>query len=125
MEENKNNTGGKRVKKGGRSAVVPIVICACLVLALAGGYVGLCSWSEGRVLPHSRVQGLYLEGLERSQAAQRLEEVASRGDKITIDLIYDNTLVVFEAEKADPSLDIDSMLDEVTVNQPFLRRGAV
>ena len=96
MDEKKPNTGGKRLKKRTRRAVVPIIVCTCLVLALVGGYAVLCNWTENRILPNSRVQGLYLEGLEREQAYSRLEEIAARNSDLTIDLIYGKTTVTFE-----------------------------
>ena len=125
MAEKKPSTGGKRLKQKRGRGVVPIIICTCLLLALAGGYAALCDWAENRILPHSRVQGLYLEGLERHQARQRLEEIAARNTDLDIDLIYGKTVVSFETEKADLTLDIDPMLDAVTLDAPFLQRGAV
>ena len=124
MSEKKiNRTGGKRVKKSYKGLVAAI-ICGCLVLAVAGAYIGLCSWASDRVLPNSVVQGLHLEGLKRDQAEERLQELSTRYDNITIDMVYDGTVTVFEASKADVSFNIDAALDEVTVGGSFLGRGA-
>ena len=125
MKGKKAKQGGKRLKKAGRKPVAAIIVCVCLVLAVAGGYLGICHWTDNRILPHSRVQGLYLEGLEREQARQRLEEIAGRNGNLTIDLVYGKTVLPFETEKADLTLDFDALLDPVTLDAPFLKRGAL
>lgn len=48
------NSGGKRVKKGGKSPVIAITVCVCLAAVLIGGYLGLCTWAAGIFCPTAR-----------------------------------------------------------------------
>lgn len=64
------NSGGKRVKKGGKSPVIAITVCVCLAAVLIGGYLGLCTWAGWHILPNSEAAGVELGGLSRTQAGR-------------------------------------------------------
>ena len=90
MEEKKSGkrlaSGEGQPQKGGRRG---LIAAGALVVVLAAGYLGLCTWvgASGTTLPGTTAGGVELGGLTRSQMERRLEEELSQrysGREITL-----------------------------------------
>jgi len=70
---------GKRVLPGRPKKKWPWIAAACVVLALVGGYLGLCAGVSGggTALPNVTVMDVDLGGMTADQAAQALAQVGS------------------------------------------------
>lgn len=118
------NSGGKRVKKGGKSPVIAITVCVCLAAVLIGGYLGLCTWAGWHILPNSEAAGVELGGLSRTQAAERLEQAAGDWQGQSVALTFNGKSVPCELDKANLSFDTDAVLDQMTAGKRPSRCGA-
>ena len=70
-------SGEGQPQKGGRRG---LIAAGALVVVLAAGYLGLCTWvgASGTTLPGTTAGGVELGGLTRSQMERRLEEELSQ-----------------------------------------------
>ena len=71
------NQDGKRVARGPgmpRGGKIALAVVLVLVLALAGGYVGLCAYAgSSAFLPNTSIAGVDVSGQSREGAAAALE----------------------------------------------------
>ena len=71
------NQDGKRVARGPgmpRGGKIALAVVLVLVLALAGGYVGLCAYAgSSAFLPNTSIAGVDVRGQSREGAAAALE----------------------------------------------------
>ena len=116
---------GKRVQKKSRGPVIALIACACAVALLAGGYVGLCAWAGGHILPHSEAAGVELGGLSSQEAAEKLAQAAASYQGKTITLSFEQTRVLCELDQAGVAFDTEEVLRQLSAGTGgFLTRGA-
>ena len=116
---------GKRVKKSKKSLLISLITCGSAAVLLAGGYLGLCAWAGGHILPNSTAAGIELSGLNAQDAAARLEKAAQNLQSQTMTLTYEDTQVPLELDKAGPTYDSEAIFTQLSASEgSFLARGA-
>lgn len=118
-------SAGKRVKNRKKALLISLVACGGAAALLVGGYLGLCAWAGGHILPNSTAAGIDLSGLSAQESAARLEESARELQSRTLALTYEDTQVPLELDKAGPTYDSEAIFTQLSASQDsFLTRGA-
>lgn len=119
------NTGGKRVKKGGKAPLVIIgVIAGVLVLA----YVALCAYagSLDTFAPNRHINGIDVGGLTASEAQSKLETALLNQEIVVTDDTLQTQLTITVADLGytaeDFAGDAQFWMD-TDKGEPFLRKG--
>ncbi len=111
----------KQVKKSG--AKVALAVCVGLIAGVLLAYLGLCGWASGHLLPNSQAAGISLGGLSHEAATQQMKWAAQAWNGKTVDLIFEDTTIACELDKADVAFDSRKVIDQLS-GGPFLLRGA-
>ena len=117
-----DNYEEKQPKKRGAGIVV-LIVCACLIVVLLGGYLGLCVWAGSHITPGGMAAGVPLSGLNHEEAMLQLEQAAQEWQDKTVELTCNGAVIPFELGKAGLAFDTDAVLEKLTDHGPFLQRG--